>query len=725
MSKLQRQRQSREASMTQQRANPATIVPAPAAAVLRHAPGAVVQRAMAAPHSLRPSEFLAMQRTLGNNAAGAMLGRTPLQAKLTINTPGDRWEREADRIAEEVMRMPEETVNRPPAPPVITATAISGSDRAVAADADFAHQLQTSRGRGWPMPLAVREAFEAKLGADFSSVRVHTDPEADQLSQAIQATAFTQGQDIYFAGGQYHRNNREGKRLLAHELTHVVQQRAADIHQAHLTQGRPAIGQADDKITIQREMNFKKADLGGYKEKQSGIGKGFTAYSDLAKALEEYEAASDVRGKLLSLQKIEAIANEWLAKRGPESGRWAEFLEEWEKKRTPSVDVRRQKIPRTADKESKIRTLLTQVRGELKNLEGIEQGLYNSKIRGISSELYDKGDPDETTFLYLTMAAIRAHGSDKIASEGKTREELTQQYNISSEEISAIRFYTEGDYRYITPILGEDEKRLDEGITTLAGSVTEGFFSQKAGAISKLDDPFSRRNQKRRLRMEAMQHVRKASSGLAKLPLVQNTTVYRGMVLPEAELRKYQQGGAIKWPAFTSTTTVRDVAEDWILDKQQAGKKLVIFIIDINEGRDIHELSAHPSEGEVLLPNKSKFTVNEGPSKVMLVGNQNKQAAEGYTVRLTQQNEAAAPPTATPPPTLAPPPTTMPDTATQAPTLPPTIPVPSLTTASLIPLTTTTTNVPTPGGNFLTRFLREVFFAKDEDKSAKHYLGRR
>ncbi len=92
---------------------------------------------------------------------------------------------------------------------------------------EFESALARRRGRGAPLEPAVREFMESRFGADFSAVRIHRDSEADRLSRQIGARAFTHGTDIYFAAGHYAPERDEGRRLLAHELTHVVQQGGA------------------------------------------------------------------------------------------------------------------------------------------------------------------------------------------------------------------------------------------------------------------------------------------------------------------------------------------------------------------------------------------------------------------------------------------------------------------------------------------------------------------
>jgi hypothetical protein len=88
-------------------------------------------------------------------------------------------------------------------------------------------RLATDKGGGNPLPDEVRTFMEPRFGADFSGVRVHTGNEAVQMNQELSAQAFTHGQDIYLGTGRYDPGSSTGKRLLAHELTHVVQQGAA------------------------------------------------------------------------------------------------------------------------------------------------------------------------------------------------------------------------------------------------------------------------------------------------------------------------------------------------------------------------------------------------------------------------------------------------------------------------------------------------------------------
>ncbi|NJL86358.1 MAG: DUF4157 domain-containing protein [Leptolyngbyaceae cyanobacterium SM1_1_3] len=99
----------------------------------------------------------------------------------------------------------------------------------MSADTDLEASIESSRGQGQPLDKGVRGSMEQSFGADFSGVRVHTDAQSDQLNQSIQARAFTTGQDVFFRQGAYNPGDRGGQELLAHELTHVVQQNGSTV----------------------------------------------------------------------------------------------------------------------------------------------------------------------------------------------------------------------------------------------------------------------------------------------------------------------------------------------------------------------------------------------------------------------------------------------------------------------------------------------------------------
>ncbi len=166
------------------------------------------------------------RRVIPARAAPAEANRTllqealgyPVQTKLKVGAPDDAQEREADAMAERVMAEPEkdEEVRRKEA--VGEAPVTSGA----------ASSLGAHRGGGQPLPTAERAFFEPRLGADLQDVRIHADEEAARLSAGLAARAFAVGGDVYFGAGEYRPDSKEGRHLLAHELSHVLHQGAGD-----------------------------------------------------------------------------------------------------------------------------------------------------------------------------------------------------------------------------------------------------------------------------------------------------------------------------------------------------------------------------------------------------------------------------------------------------------------------------------------------------------------
>lgn len=267
---------------------------------------------------LEPNQLLHLQRTIGNHRVGELLGRAygmaspvgssvhpeqepvlprlrakhrlsqipsfasapvGLRAKLTVGPPGDRYEQEADRVADQVMRMPDPHAHRktPGHAPLersdLDGAAGSGpiqrsdsgrrldEDERLQAEAqpgatptvsgETASGIQSLRGRGRSLPERSRSFFEPRFGFDLREVKIHDDAEAARLASNVLARAFTIGRDVVFGAGQYRPDTADGMRLMAHELTHVVQQEAAGWKSV---QAKPAIDQPGSPF--EREADF-------------------------------------------------------------------------------------------------------------------------------------------------------------------------------------------------------------------------------------------------------------------------------------------------------------------------------------------------------------------------------------------------------------------------------------------------------------------------------------
>ncbi|NJK51769.1 MAG: DUF4157 domain-containing protein [Leptolyngbyaceae cyanobacterium SU_3_3] len=192
-----------------------------------------------------------------------------IQPKLTIGTPGDKYEQEADRVAQQVVQQlnapkpenmqPERSVRRKTLLEELQMKLMvqRSSDGAMPASEDLENAIAQARGSGQSLPDTIREPMEQSFGADFSSVRIYCDTQADQLNRSIQARAFTTGQDLFFRQGAYQPESRDGQELIAHELTHVVQQKGIGIgkHQAASIHSHtsPISNQKSSMQVIQRD----------------------------------------------------------------------------------------------------------------------------------------------------------------------------------------------------------------------------------------------------------------------------------------------------------------------------------------------------------------------------------------------------------------------------------------------------------------------------------------
>ncbi len=176
------------------------------------------------------------------------IGKHVIQRKLTIGSPDDAYEREADAMADKVLGMSdsqvktkvqtgplvqrkctdceEEMVQTKSMASQITPLIQSKGNASEAGSASQAltQQIDSRRGTGQTMDKNTQSFMESRFGASFAGVRIHTDAQAAQMNRDLNAQAFTVGNDIYFNEGKYNPHSNSGKHLLAHELTHTLQQ---------------------------------------------------------------------------------------------------------------------------------------------------------------------------------------------------------------------------------------------------------------------------------------------------------------------------------------------------------------------------------------------------------------------------------------------------------------------------------------------------------------------
>jgi hypothetical protein len=173
----------------------------------------------------------------------ASTATTTIQRKTTVGKTDDPLEHEADRTADKIMRMPErpfiqrkgscscgeyddDHVHLKPLDKQVTPFIQTKVDGGNVVSNAVSSKIQATRGGGKPIDSSTKSFMESRFGADFDGVKIHTGDESAQLSRDLSARAFTIGRDIYFNNGQYQPDTGRGKHLLAHELTHVLQQKS-------------------------------------------------------------------------------------------------------------------------------------------------------------------------------------------------------------------------------------------------------------------------------------------------------------------------------------------------------------------------------------------------------------------------------------------------------------------------------------------------------------------
>lgn len=256
-----------------------------------------------------------------------------VQMKLTIGEPGDKYEQEADNVAADVVLR----INSPETPPVqqqpqeeLQKKSIVqrlSNDTGMAATPDLEASIQQSRGGGQPLAETIKEPMEEAFGADFSGVKVHTDAHSDQMNQSIQAKAFTTGQDVFFRQGAYEPGSRGGQELIAHELTHVVQQNGSGKVQksedsqivnreiVSISKTEKQIQRIDDDEEATVSENYKTWNFVQKALERTAIIQGYQDYEDYKKqvTLDQFKADCEIAAKaegMLNNKDKKVMAND-------------------------------------------------------------------------------------------------------------------------------------------------------------------------------------------------------------------------------------------------------------------------------------------------------------------------------------------------------------------------------------------------------------------------------
>lgn len=226
------------------------------------APSRVQRKSSALDSNLSFDTVGYLPRTMGNAAVQRMLKTGVIQAKLKIGKSNNIYEQEADRVAEQVSRKrgSDSAQKQTDRVQLVHITHIdqnqlekkeiqansnfyqvnslvqrqdedeeelqlkSSEERSQGLSSDAENQIQSLEGRGSPLPDSVREFLELRFDKDLSAVRIHHNSDANEMARDVNAKVFTFGRNVVFGAGGYEPNKNESLGLIAHELTHVVQQ---------------------------------------------------------------------------------------------------------------------------------------------------------------------------------------------------------------------------------------------------------------------------------------------------------------------------------------------------------------------------------------------------------------------------------------------------------------------------------------------------------------------
>lgn len=515
---------------------------------------------------------------------------TAIQAKLNIGAPNDKYEKEADATAAKVVKQinapsQEKSVQRQESmededrlqmkPEISTIQRQEsmeeeneelqmkslvqrrGGNIAVGeASQDLESSIQNVRGSGQPLDPNLQTKMGQVMGSDFSGVKIHTDAQSDRLNQSIQAKAFTTGQDVFFRQGAYNPKSKEGQELIAHELTHVVQQ--------------------DSNQSIQRKIDFKPEKLSGMVSTKAKIASTFTeeGLSTLQRiklVLKEYWKINDPKVEANMLAFLKSQSELWLAQH------------------------KYTKTKKGRQKTDLIDELLQSVIAEQASIARAEN--YNQDLK-------------DDKFQFLTPESKRKIVDDDQSNHPSAP--IAQKYGLLEGEMRAIRMYAGNEYIYINPIIAKNEAWLNSQIPKYVGMhdhLEDGlpdFFKNKNSLYDFSDD------ERMRLNEEANTHADVAISGLKKLPNMVKQC-FRGLGLSEAEFKaQYEDkvGQTISFPSFTSTS--RDIITAKLFagtNSRQQGRVGILLKMNVKFGKDINKISG-AGEAEILLLPNAQFKID-------------------------------------------------------------------------------------------------------------------
>ena len=491
--------------------------------------------------------------------------------RMSVGAADDPTERRADELAERAMRsLPtlvrstgSGRIRRSATEPMVGA---AGGDL----DADTAGRIERARPSGRPLDDGVRTSMENAFGSNFSAVRVHSNADSGDLSDRLQARAFTSGNDVFFGRGEFRTETATGRRLLAHELAHVVQQGAGRV----------------ERSWVRRDITVTLTDFDTYFKHRTGLSGLRHSDSDgvekIRAELKKYHSYKPNHPKALGrLRKLMELCNRY-------------------------VDARSGK--RITDGGEQARLELIARLGQEVGLEWgrrAAQERYVQDAYGTGTGEKQSGGKDtrlqHQTQATSTHTGSRAHAAgtpisvagQEVEGAGNAAIMLAVTKGLTEAEILAIRTYTAGDYTYMNRAVGGAADTI-----TGATGATVSAATQKSMAS------------------EGVLHAGVLTQAMAKLDLKSGLT-YRGeRRTPAWVSANLTPGSPILHSGFVSASTDRNKAENMFAGGMSAQPKpgetaSVLYIIHTAQARDVGPFSVAGKEKEWLHPAGSRFTINK------------------------------------------------------------------------------------------------------------------
>jgi hypothetical protein len=513
-------------------------------------------------------------------------GSTVVQAKLTVGAPDDVYEREADRLADQVVHRLATPEAAAPDDVVARAPLAGGIRDAGDLSPTEERDIEAARGGGASLDEGVRARMEDGFGADFSGIRVHTDARSDQLNHQLTAKAFTTGSDIFFGAGAYEPGTVRGDKLLAHELAHTIQQGAATSRKVARRTGAP---------DVQGLFGFGKK-------------KPTPPPVDASKGKIDVSLCPVINGTLQKAEKGEAGVAEIDA----------------ELARMPQ---RRKQLASKGAPENAADILAT--------LEFLERELI--ELRGILADV--AGTKEQAKDIYVQQGKT---GGLKALSPLNPFFKTPKQEpgkgvakDLDAAEIAAVSTYTANDYKYINPAAAFSKGWLK---------------AQMLDPDTKLADPMQKGSEKDRLEegglhtgmiMSAFAKL-KVWSGDGyrgeRLTAAEFTSQYD---VDASGKKVTAKNPTTVRGAFWSVSTKRKVGENFSNGKGDAPPAAdktigILYKIKVSNARDVAQFSAFP-EAEVLCPPASSYTVTGVKARTDLIGTGVPKATAYYEVTIAQK----------------------------------------------------------------------------------------